>query len=69
MKKADVPSSSNMYIKSNTPIPYPKVGLKESDDEDEDDDDEAKEAEAEQEAQEVDPAPPVIGNPPTPNGS
>ena len=46
MKKADVPSSSDMYVKSNTHIPYPEVGLKESDNEDEDDDDEAKEAEA-----------------------
>jgi hypothetical protein len=51
LRKADVHFSSNMYVRSNTPLPYLEVGLKESDNEDEDDDeDEAEEAKDEQEA-------------------
>uniref|UniRef100_A0A2N9GXM0 Uncharacterized protein n=1 Tax=Fagus sylvatica TaxID=28930 RepID=A0A2N9GXM0_FAGSY len=47
-RKADVLFSSEMYVRSNTPLPYPEVGLTEWDDEDEDDDeDEAEEAKAE----------------------
>jgi hypothetical protein len=68
LRKADVLSSTDMYVRSNTPLPYPEAGLKESDDEDEDDDkDEAEEAEAEQEAQAADPASLATGNPPTPS--
>jgi hypothetical protein len=48
LRKADVLFSSEMYVRSNTPLPYPEVGLTEWDDEDEDDDeDEAEEAKAE----------------------
>uniref|UniRef100_A0A2N9GKP0 Uncharacterized protein n=1 Tax=Fagus sylvatica TaxID=28930 RepID=A0A2N9GKP0_FAGSY len=67
LRKADVPFSSDMYVRRNTPLPYPKASLKELDDEDEDDDeDEAEEAKAKQEAQAADPASLATGNPPTP---
>ena len=46
MKRANVPSSSEMYFRENTPIPFLKVGLKESEDEaeNEEEDDEIEEA-------------------------
>ena len=65
LRKVDIPSSSNLYLQSNTPLPYPQAGLKESDDE-EDDEDEAKKAKAEQEDQAADLAPLATGHPPTP---
>jgi hypothetical protein len=63
-----------MYLRDNTPIPYPEAGLKESDNEDEDEEDEEDEAEeieaeevgAEREAQAADSAHLPTGNPPTP---
>ena len=64
LKKADVSSSLEMYLRDNTPLPYPEAGLKEYDNEDEDEEDE--EVGAEREAQAADPAHLPTGNPPTP---
>ena len=71
LKKADVPSSLEMYVRNNMPLPYPEAGLKETDDEgkDEEEDDEAKEADAEKEARADDPAPAAASNLPTTDGS
>ena len=43
LKKVDTPISSDLFLRENTPLPYPSVGLKESDKEDEDDDDDEDE--------------------------
>ena len=67
--KADVPEFSDLYLRSNTPLPYPKAGLKDSDDEDEDEEDEEDEtqkAEGQQDNRTADPNPLVISNPHTP---
>ena len=64
MKRADISSSSEMYFRDNTPIPFPEAGLKESEDEEEDV--KTEEAGTEQEAQAEDSIPPTTGNPPTP---
>ena len=67
LRKADVPSSLNMYMRSSTPLPYPEAGLKESDDEDEDEEDEEDETEVVaggENNQATDPAPLVTSNPP-----
>jgi hypothetical protein len=71
LKKADVPSFLEMYVRNNTSLPYPEAGLKETNDEgeDEEEDDEAKEADAEEEARVDDPAPAAAGNLPTTDGS
>uniref|UniRef100_A0A2N9H5F3 Uncharacterized protein n=1 Tax=Fagus sylvatica TaxID=28930 RepID=A0A2N9H5F3_FAGSY len=68
LRKADIPSSSDLYLRSNTPLPYPQAGLKESDDEnEEDEEDEAEKAGAKQDNQAIDPTPLETGNPPTPS--
>ncbi len=71
LKKAGIPSSSDMFERSNTPLPYPKAGLKDLEDEEEDDEDEEEEARIEeavpeQEARAEDSAHPAMDNPPTP---
>ncbi len=33
LRWADVPDSSDLYLRRNTPLPYPEVGLKDSNDE------------------------------------
>ena len=71
LKKAGIPSSSDMFERSNTPLPYPKAGLKDLEDEEEDDEDKEeeigiKETALEQEAPVEDSAHPVVDNPPTP---
>jgi hypothetical protein len=68
LKKADVPSSWEMYLRDNTSLPYPEAGLKESDDEGEDEkeDDEVEEAGIEQEDLATDSAHPKTDNPPIP---
>jgi hypothetical protein len=64
LRKADVPNSSDLFLRDSTPLPYPQAGLKDSDDEDEEDDeDETEEAGGEQEDRAVDPASPVADNP------
>uniref|UniRef100_A0A2N9FJJ5 Uncharacterized protein n=1 Tax=Fagus sylvatica TaxID=28930 RepID=A0A2N9FJJ5_FAGSY len=68
--KADVPESSDLYLRSSMPLPYPEAGLKDSDDEDEDEEDEEDEtqkAEGEQDNRTADPNPLVISNPHTPS--
>uniref|UniRef100_A0A2N9HAF0 Uncharacterized protein n=1 Tax=Fagus sylvatica TaxID=28930 RepID=A0A2N9HAF0_FAGSY len=65
LRKADIPSSSDLYLQSNMPLPYLEAGLKESDDKDEED--KAEEAETEQEDRAADPAPVATSNPPTPS--
>ena len=48
LKKVDTPASSDLFLRENTPLPYPSAGLRESDKEDgEDDDDEVEEDDAE----------------------
>ena len=54
LKKAEVPDSSDLFLRDHTPLPYPKANLEDSDKEDEneeddeDDVDEAKEVGGEQ---------------------
>jgi hypothetical protein len=63
--KADVPESSDLYLRISTPLPYPEAGLKDSDDEDEED--ETQKAEDEQDNHTANPNPLVISNPHTPS--
>jgi hypothetical protein len=68
LRKADVPDSSDLYLRSSTPLPYPEASLKDSDDEDEEDEeDEAQEAEGEQENRVADPTLLATSNPHTPS--
>ena len=64
LRKADVPDSSDLFLRDSTPLPYPEAGLKDSNNEDED---EAEKAGGEQDNQVVDPASVVADNPPTPS--
>ena len=65
MKRADIPSSSEMYQRDSTPLPYPEAGHKESDDEEEENDKEAEEENAGEGVRADDPTPVEIGNPPS----
>ena len=68
LRKADVPDSSDLFLRDNTPLPYPEADLKDSDDEDEEEgEDEAEEAGGEQDNQTVDPTPVAADIPPTPS--
>ena len=67
LKRAEVPESFNLYLRSNTPLPYPEESLKDSDDEDEEDEeDEVQEAKGEQDNCIVGPNPTLTSNPNTP---
>ena len=68
LRRDDAPDSSDLYLRSSTPLPYPEAGLKDSGDEDEEDEeDEAQEAKGEQDNSVVDPTPLVTSNPHTPS--
>ncbi len=43
LKRADIPASSDLLLRENTPLPYPDASLRESDSEDEDDEDDEDE--------------------------
>uniref|UniRef100_A0A2N9GKQ0 Uncharacterized protein n=1 Tax=Fagus sylvatica TaxID=28930 RepID=A0A2N9GKQ0_FAGSY len=43
LKKVDIPASSDLLLRENTPLPYPNAGLRESDKEDEDEEDDEDE--------------------------
>uniref|UniRef100_A0A2N9HW37 Uncharacterized protein n=1 Tax=Fagus sylvatica TaxID=28930 RepID=A0A2N9HW37_FAGSY len=43
LKKTEQPESSELFLRSNTPIPYPKEGLKDSDDEAQEEEEEEEE--------------------------
>ena len=45
LKKAELPASSDLFLRENTPLPYRDAGLRESDKEDEGDEDEEIETE------------------------
>ncbi len=48
LKKVDIPASSDLLLRENTPLPYPDAGLREldkEDDDEEDDEDEGDEVE------------------------
>ncbi len=65
LRKAEVPDSSDLFLRDSTPLPYPEAGLKDLDDEDEEEDED--EANGEPSNQIVDSAPRVADNPPTPS--
>uniref|UniRef100_A0A2N9IY06 Uncharacterized protein n=1 Tax=Fagus sylvatica TaxID=28930 RepID=A0A2N9IY06_FAGSY len=65
LRKAEVPDSSDLFLRNSTPLPYPEAGLKDLDDEDEEEDED--EANGEPSNQIVDSAPRVADNPPTPS--
>lgn len=76
LKKAAVPDSLDLFLRDQTPLPYPKAGLKDSDNEedkddedDEDDADESEEAGGEQDYLVADPSPAPTDDPPAPLGS
>ena len=43
LRKVDIPASSDLLSRENTPLPYPDAGLRESDKEDEDEEDDEDE--------------------------
>jgi hypothetical protein len=43
LKKVDIPASSDLLLRENTPLPYPDAGLRESDKEDDDEEDDEDE--------------------------
>ena len=63
LKKAKVPRFSRWFLKDKTPLPYPEVGLRDSDAKDEDDEDENEEVGGEQG---TGPSTPVPEDPPAP---
>ena len=74
LKKADVPATSDMLLRKNTPLPYPKADLRASDIEDGEDE---ADVDDEEEAEEVgdvrgeraaDPTPILIDDPFAPSG-
>jgi hypothetical protein len=74
LKKVDVPATSDLLARENTPLPYPEAGLRELDKEDEaDEDDENDETETEEvgdarDDRAADPTPILIDDPPSPAG-
>ena len=53
LSKTEQPETSDLYLRPNTPLPYPDTGLKNSDDEADDEDEEGEEGEKKKEAEEV----------------
>ena len=74
LKKVDIPATSDLLVKENTPLPYPEASLRESDKEDEADEDDGNDEIDTEEVGDVrddraaDPTPILIDDPSAPAG-